>query len=189
MSHKERSPLQSDCGYPLGIDCHKPSSLIRADRSHVRIDGFIKLDYLKITKEEHLAGTFSGINDHALFIQKSIKVNLSGAGVKFKTTDLIKVGDLLDIRMILPGAPFHIIHAVGRVVRIGSPKRLSTIMQPASYVAIKFVAIDEDDRDTIVKCVFTWQRKILRVRKMSHTVNMTTNNTIANMEAKSLFFH
>jgi len=103
-----------------------------------------------------------------IFEQEPVKVNISGSGMSFESDGCFQVGDLLDLKMVLPTSPFNIIKAVGLIVRIDKLPNRSNLTEPSKYLAIKFLAINEDNMEAIIKCVFTWQRKILRENKVHY---------------------
>ena len=108
--------------------------------------------------------------DVKVFEQQPVKVNLSGSGMRMNRISQLKVGDLLDIKMVLPTSPFVVIKAVGLAIRVDESSENHLVQyEPSQHAAVKFLAIHEDHRETIIKCVFTWQRKNARVRKFYST--------------------
>lgn len=104
-----------------------------------------------------------------LFDQNPVKVNISGSGMKFKSSDCFKVGDLLDMKMVLPSSPFYIIKTVALVIRIDElPEQKSSLKQDFNCIAVKFIAINEDDREALIRCISILQRKMLRRKRMTH---------------------
>ena len=122
-----------------------------------------------INKEVHFFQHLMANSEEAdLFKQKPVKIDISGSGMKINSTDSLREGDLLDIKMILPTSPFYIIKAVGLVIRLEKlSKEESPLRKSSNKIAVKFIAISEDNRESIIRCVFTWQRKNLRERKMA----------------------
>jgi len=100
-----------------------------------------------------------------IFEQQPVKINISGSGIKFNCNSHFQVGDLLDLRMVLPTSPFFIVKAVGLVVRIDKlSEKKSPFGQASNCLAIKFIAINEDNMEAIIRCVFKWQRRNLRTQ-------------------------
>lgn len=193
---------------------------IRA-RTHVRIDGFIRLKYTKITKEQFLKKRIpyiqnsetEGVAKHSIpsnyfdegnqkqtsslpteiideihsihkkldlilklmgnseendiFKEKPTEVNISGAGFKFKSYADLQIGDFLDLKMVLPNQSCLVIEAVGEVVRIDrvSRKEEGADGGACKEVAVKFAAINEDNREAIIRYVFKRQRELLRAKE------------------------
>lgn len=85
-------------------------------------------------------------------------VNISGGGLSFLTKEKFNNGDIIEIKMMLPMLPPVALYIYGEVVKIDT--------QVNSYiVAIKFIGMDEEMRDEIVKFVFKRQREILRDKR------------------------
>lgn len=86
------------------------------------------------------------------------QVNISGGGLGFNSREKYNQGDVLEIKMILPMMPPVALYIYGEVVKIEQ--------QINSYaIAVKFIAMDEDIRDEIVKFVFRRQREMLREKR------------------------
>lgn len=84
-----------------------------------------------------------------------VKVNISGAGLMFPSSEKYNQGDILELKMLLPMMPPIALYIYGEVVNIeGQVNNYET--------AVKLIEIDEDIRDEIVKFVFKRQREILR---------------------------
>lgn len=88
-----------------------------------------------------------------------LEVDISGAGLKFITSQDLYPGDLLEIEMVLPISSGIIIELIGEVVRC---KRHT---QDAQEVAVKYIALNEDDRECIIRYVFKRQRELLRAEE------------------------
>lgn len=86
-------------------------------------------------------------------------VDLGGSGIRFVLADPVAEDDHLDIRLQLPdfeGAPVPIL---GRVVRVVPSTRKD---EPGSEVAVQYRQIEEEDRDRIIRYIFTRQRDAIR---------------------------
>ncbi|MDI6727722.1 MAG: PilZ domain-containing protein [Thermodesulfovibrionales bacterium] len=87
-----------------------------------------------------------------------VQVNISGGGLGFNSKEKYNQGDVLEIKMLLPMMPPVALYIYGEVVKIEQ--------QINSYaIAVKFIAMDEDIRDEIVKFVFRRQREMLREKR------------------------
>ncbi len=103
---------------------------------------------------------FLGSGDRqALAIFTPRWVDLGGSGIRFIVSEPVAEGDFLEIRLQLPdfeGAPVPIL---GQVIRaIPSPRR----DEPGSEVAVRYRVIEEEDRDRIIRYIFTRQRDAIR---------------------------
>lgn len=85
-------------------------------------------------------------------------VNISAGGLTATTTDPIKCGDMVEMRLMLPTAPYVIFYIYGKVVRSEPEGQRLRIW-------VYFTLIDEDIREQIAKYVFERQREIIRKRR------------------------
>lgn len=86
------------------------------------------------------------------------EVNISAGGLSVTTADMIECGSLVEIRLMLPTAPYIIFYIYGKIVR-AEPEG------ERFRVWVYFTLIDEDIREHIVKYVFERQREILRKKR------------------------
>ena len=101
-------------------------------------------------------------NDN-IFNREPEEINISGSGLKIKSEDNIQPGDYLDIKLVLPIASGVIIELIGEVVHVEKLSEKKDASQPAmNEIAVKFAAINEDDREFIIRYVFKRQRELLR---------------------------
>jgi hypothetical protein len=87
-------------------------------------------------------------------------VNISAGGMALAAAEGYELDDYVEIRLMLPTAPFMIFYIYGTVVNC----------EPGCqnyHVCLKFTEIDDDIREQIAKYVFHRQREILR-KKRSH---------------------
>lgn len=73
-------------------------------------------------------------------------VNISGGGLRFISAEECKTGDVVEIKMMLPLLPPVPLYIYGEVTRV-IPK------EPGYDIAIKFIAMNDDIRNEIVKFV------------------------------------
>jgi len=97
--------------------------------------------------------------DKEIYALRPAYVNISGSGMSFGTQEEYSVGDLLEIRLILPTWGEEVFYIYGEVIKLCEDRQY----QPTTCV--KFTVIDEDIRDQIVKFVFEKQREDLRKKK------------------------
>ncbi len=86
------------------------------------------------------------------------RVNISGGGLNFSSSERYKLGDVLEMKMMLPMIPPVALYIYGEVVKI--EKQINNF-----NIAVKFIAMDEDIRDEIVKFIFRMQREMLREKR------------------------
>ncbi len=89
------------------------------------------------------------------------RVNISAGGLRKSSSECYALNDLVEIRLMLPTAPFMIFYVYGKVVTCDTATE--------NYeLCIEFTEIDDDIREQIAKYVFQKQREILR-KKRSYT--------------------
>ncbi|MBI5143012.1 MAG: PilZ domain-containing protein [Nitrospirae bacterium] len=89
------------------------------------------------------------------------RVNVSACGMRFAMDTKPVIGDIVELKMILPGVPPMAVDAFGEVVWIeGAPQPDGRYL-----VAARFVAMDDDVRDEIVGYIFNRQREHIRNRR------------------------
>ncbi|WP_353684491.1 PilZ domain-containing protein [Thermodesulfovibrio sp. 3907-1M] len=86
------------------------------------------------------------------------EVNISGGGMSFISDASYNKGDILELKMVLEAPSPVALFLYGEVVK-------SELINNGYRVAVKFVNIDEDIRDHIVRFVFHRQRQILRQKR------------------------
>lgn len=86
------------------------------------------------------------------------EVNISGGGMSFISDLSYNKGDILELKVILESPSAVALYLYGEVVNC-------QIINNAFRVAVKFINIDEDIRDHIIRFVFHRQRQLLRQKK------------------------
>ncbi len=100
-------------------------------------------------------------DEENIFNKKPIEVNLSGSGIRFHSQDVFSEKDYLDMSIVLPVSSGIMIEMIGEVVRCAPLDNDEAV----NDIAIKFVAINEDDRECIIRYVFKRQRELLRAEE------------------------
>ena len=93
-----------------------------------------------------------------MMIPRLMDVNLSGGGICFTMDQCVKVGVLLDLRLILP--PFTPIKARAEVIRVETIDDSA----PAYSVGTRFVEISSDDQERLIHHILQLQAERLRTR-------------------------
>ncbi len=89
-------------------------------------------------------------------------VNISASGMRFISEEKFEDGDLLEIGLILPMVPLLYMRFVGEVIRV---KGITSYETDRYAVATRFINIENDVRDDIIRYLFRRQREILRRRQ------------------------
>jgi hypothetical protein len=87
-------------------------------------------------------------------------VNISAGGIRFASKEGYAKGGVLSIRMVLQKQRPVALHLYGEVVK--SEKKGENEYD----IAVKFVLIDDEVRDELVRYVFERQREILRAERI-----------------------
>lgn len=89
-------------------------------------------------------------------------VNISGSGIKFASGETLDIGERVEMRLSLPLAPFPKISILCEVLRTDeSPKDEGKTWE----IALKFLILNDDDRDFLVNYIFMKERERLRATK------------------------
>lgn len=97
----------------------------------------------------------SGEDFTRMIREETKEVEISGSGLTFPSPHPFPVGTKLKISLLLPTAPFHIIEAIGEVVRVA--KR-----GDRHLICVAFRHIGDDEREEIVRFTFEKQKEMLR---------------------------
>ena len=91
------------------------------------------------------------------------RVNLSGGGIRVKSSETFPAGALIDISIFLPFSSIKVIDAVASIIR-STEIRLTLDNRPAYTTAMKFVFLAERDRESIITHIFNEQRNTLQTQ-------------------------
>jgi len=87
-------------------------------------------------------------------------INISGSGMRFAANHRFSIGDIIALRVFLPMA----LASRSSINVLGKVKSVTKTDSKNSYdTAIKFKNLSEDDREIIIRYVFTRQRELLRI--------------------------
>ena len=114
-------------------------------RSHFRVDADIAVSYWPLDEED--ANARSALKP----------VNLSGGGIRIPVQEALRDGCPVGLEIILDAPRPRVIECQASVVR-------SFRMGGVQQLALKFVHIEEEDRDALVSYCFAEQRKQLRMK-------------------------
>lgn len=89
------------------------------------------------------------------------RVNLSGGGIRFRTPGFVAPGTLMHLNLFLPLLQPRVISVVAEVVRCHEMMLFWTRGNSHS-TALRFLFIEERDRDTIISHIFMEQRRSLQ---------------------------
>lgn len=121
----------------------KPDKMERMQRrDYVRLEANITIDYSML---------FTAAGDNGKRVRTQAK-DISGGGLLFRAPGRLPLGTRLDVVLILDGTS---IHTVGEVVR----ELPDMDTQEGNWLGLRFVDIDERDREAIIRYIFNQQRE------------------------------
>lgn len=112
-------------------------------RDFVRMDAVLSLLYYVVSTPDHTPRPGGVFRSHTR--------DISGNGAQIMCPEAYPVGTQLDIHLEVAGRSVHAVGEVIRLVQQLSPKE--------NWVGIRFVGLDERDRDVIIRYIFTEQRE------------------------------
>jgi len=94
------------------------------------------------------------------------RVNLSGGGVRFLIREKVETGTMVNLEIFLPLQRPKVVYAVATVLRINE---LLLIRDNHTYysIAVKFICLDERDREDIISYLFLEERNSLQAKTES----------------------
>jgi len=119
--------------------------LIRIDEKIDRITDFLGIDQ---TDEDSL--------------QVIRTLNISGSGISMVITRPLEIGQLLDISLTIPDFPLGVFRVQGEVMRSSQLKGKESHLYEAG---IRFLDLNEEQRERLVSFTFRQQRRTIRQRK------------------------
>jgi hypothetical protein len=91
-----------------------------------------------------------------------VDVIISGSGIQFESDVLIHENDYMELKVVLPVFPYPTITALCQAIRSDASEKNGL----CSYdVAMRFLVINEKDRDLLINYVFLKERERLRLLK------------------------
>lgn len=94
------------------------------------------------------------LGDEGLLKAENRQVNMSASGMRFRVKEKIDIGDILEVKLLLPPAMPLLIH--GKVVR------MSESADGDYNVALHFIDVDDEIQDRIVYYALNRQREIAK---------------------------
>ena len=101
--------------------------------------------------------------DEKTYIKRHVDVNIGGAGMRFVSDVNLSVDAYVELKVVLPILPYPKITALCKVTRSKNVVQANGAVN--WEVALKFLTINEDDRDLLINYVFARERESLRSKK------------------------
>ncbi len=112
------------------------------------------------TKLDFLINTLM-MKDEGLDYEERIPVNISATGMRFDFHEEVKVGDIMELKMVLPTYPPVAILTYGEVVRV---KEITRDGERIYETAVKFMEMTEEVREEIIQYTLKRQREVIKKR-------------------------
>jgi hypothetical protein len=139
----------------------------RVTKGEVVIDNFIPPDikderlnmwlHMINAKLDYLISCDPPDRDASLYMSFE-PLNFSGSGMMIETAEVVRRGDILEIRIVLQSYPAKILHLYGEVVRIEENPLSPTVKK----VGLNFLNVNEEVRNEITKFDFKEHRQRLK---------------------------
>jgi hypothetical protein len=145
----------------LSIRCHISTSPLIISESMPELEDEGLCTWLKI-----LNSKIDTILEYIIFQKEGFlalkmrPLNISGSGMSFTSDQGYNIGDILEVKMMMNSFHPVALYLYGKVV-----KTEDTGSDPKFNTAIRFIEIDDDITNLIVRFVFEMQRGQLRKRK------------------------
>ena len=98
--------------------------------------------------------------EHMNSESRMVNVNLSASGVRFAIDEKVEIGDVIEIKMLLPSYPPIGILTYGNVVRVNDAGN-------GQYeIALHFLDMEDEVRNEIIKYAVKRQRDIIRKQRL-----------------------
>ena len=95
-------------------------------------------------------------------LNQGVGINISGTGMEIITDKPVEPGKIIHANFVLLRFPLVFIDVFGEVLR-GTP--VDEDGKTIYHIGIKFLDLDQNDRERIIACVFQKQREIIRKSK------------------------
>jgi hypothetical protein len=104
--------------------------------------------------------------NEGLYINRHVDVSIGGAGIRFVSDVKLHAGEYVELRVILPMLPYPKITSLCQVTRSRNVTKADGVGD--WEVALRFLTINEGDRDLLVKYIFARERESLRNEKTAN---------------------
>jgi len=123
--------------------------------------------YLSILdkKLNHLMTSFLSIKDDPYSHSGYREVDISGSGIKIYNPEPYEVGTYFELKIYIPMVTYPRISTLSQVVRVDEEKKDDKITY---LIAFKFLEINENDRDLLIKYIFMKDRERLRSERIAY---------------------
>jgi hypothetical protein len=147
-------------GSDKAYDMHFMSDVLSQKKSENR-DLYAYLRVLE-KKLDRILDLLGQEKDSVVYRSLTGSISISGAGVKFASDEPLELKERLELRLGLPIAPFPRVSTLCEVVRVEGPEEEGA---GEWHIAVKFLVMNDYDRDVLINYIFTKEREKLRSEK------------------------
>lgn len=105
--------------------------------------------------------------NHSDLPREGVGTNISGSGMRLMVEDPLDPGQIIHAKFLLVNPPLVFVDILGEVVRV-EPMEKKT---GSSYeLGVKFLSLNDDDKEMIIAAVFRRQREAIRKRKSGKSI-------------------
>jgi hypothetical protein len=96
------------------------------------------------------------------YTRRCVDLVISGSGLKFMSDVFLKEGAYVEFKVVLPVSPHPKVTALCQVQRT---ENREVNQNPGWEIALKFLTINEEDRDLLINYIFRKEREQIRQKK------------------------
>lgn len=97
---------------------------------------------------------------------------ICGGGIRFLLPQQMAADDILNLELHLPLMPTRVVHAVAEVIHVMAPVRTANSPDLFFPTGLRFVHLEERDRDLVIRYISTEQLE--QLRKLSSSLRYRT---------------
>ena len=99
------------------------------------------------------------LDNNGLLKARKKMVNISAAGIRFSTKEPLKMGGIVELKMLLPMYPPVAVFVYGEI------NRVDEIEDGNLEVSVEYINIDDPVRDEIIHYTLSHQRNVIRKKR------------------------
>ncbi len=107
------------------------------------------------------------LKDEGLLYEDVKPVNISASGIRIEMEEEVDVGDVIELKMVLPSTPPIALLTYGEVVRVQKKEKDGKTVYET---ALRFTEMSEDIRDEIIQYTLKREREIIKNKKLKETL-------------------
>jgi hypothetical protein len=166
IDHEEYKRLESIIKYSSTQVVDDTDEVVLPDRKNLTAeedrDPVCTILRMLDRKLDVILDLLSGPNGDEAYTRRCVDLEISGSGLKFLSDVPLKEGAYVEFKVILPVSPHPKVTALCQVVRAENHR---VGQNPLWGIAMKFLTINEEDRDLLINYIFRKEREQIRQKK------------------------